>query len=389
MHDPFTLSVIQSALENAAEEMFTVLRKTAMSPIIYEVLDVGTGITDAKGRLVSSGAGIPTFVGVLDKNVQVILDRFGDTIRDGDIFITNDPNHGGVTHLNDVVITKPIFYDGMCVAFAASIAHWGDIGGKVSGSMATDVTEIFAEGLRLPPLRLFNAGRMSDAVFDIIKTNSRLPDFVSGDLWAQVAASKAAERQVLALFDKYGTATVEHAISDAFAVARARAVAGLATLPKGTFKIAEEQDDGSLWHAMITITDDRFSVDLTDNPPTDTGPYNTSRDGIVIACQMMFKALCDPERLANFGSFAPLEVITKEGTVFHAGPTAPQGYYFENRIRLLDMLWQCMAKACPGRLSGFCRQSLASALLQHPRSPQVSAMGISSRTAVNLRPGSV
>lgn len=350
MHDPFTLSVIQSGLENAAEEMFTVLRKTAMSPIIYEVLDVGTGITDAQGRLVSSGAGIPTFVGVLDKNVQVILERFGDTIQDGDIFIANDPNYGGVTHLNDVVITKPVFFDGVCVAFAASIAHWGDIGGKVPGSMATDVTEIFAEGLRLPPVRLFTGGRQNDAVFDIIKTNSRLPDFVSGDLWAQVAASKTAERQIIALFQKYGAATIEHATTDAFETARARALAGLAALPNGTYPIEEEQDDGSHWRAGITISDDTFSVDLTDNPPTAIGPYNTSRDGIVIACQMMFKALCDPERSANFGSFTPLEVITKEDTVFHAGPTAPQGYYFENRIRLLDMLWQCMAKAFPGRL---------------------------------------
>jgi N-methylhydantoinase B len=110
MHDPFTLSVIQAALNNAADEMFAVLRKTAMSPIIYEVLDVGTGVTDAKGRLVSSGAGIPSFVGVLDKAVQWVIGQFGDTIRDGDVFITNDPNHGGVTHLNDVVIAKPVFF---------------------------------------------------------------------------------------------------------------------------------------------------------------------------------------------------------------------------------------------------------------------------------------
>ena len=169
MHDPFTLSVIQAGFENAAEEMFAVLRKTAMSPIIYEVLDVGTGITDAQGRLVSSGAGIPTFVGVLDKTVKVIVERYGDSMADGDIFITNDPNHGGVTHLNDVVIAKPVFFDGHRVAFTASIAHWGDIGGKVPGSMASDVTEIFAEGLRLPPVRLFNAGAQNAAVFDIIQ----------------------------------------------------------------------------------------------------------------------------------------------------------------------------------------------------------------------------
>ena len=348
--DPFTLAVIQAGLDNAAEEMFAVLRKTAMSPIIYEVLDVGTGVTDAAGRLVSSGAGIPTFVGVLDKAVKVIVERFGDSLRAGDVFITNDPNHGGVTHLNDVVIAKPVFFEGECVAFTASIAHWGDIGGKVPGSIASDATEIFAEGLRLPPVRLFNAGVRNRSVVDIIQVNSRLPDFVDGDLWAQIAASNSAERQILALFAKYGIPTIEKAISEAFASGRARALAGLATLPKGSFSIEEIQDDGKLWQASITISDDAFTVDLSGNPKDSGGPYNTSRDGAVIACQMIFKALCDPERFANFGSFSPLQVITEEGTVFHAGPAAPQGYYFENRIRLLDMLWQCMARACPGRL---------------------------------------
>ena len=120
--DPFTLSVIQSGLVAAADEMFAVLKKTAMSPIIYEVLDVGTGITDADGALVSSGAGIPTFVGVLDKAVKRIVDIHGpDTIREGDLFITNDPYFGGVTHLNDVVIALPVFTGGSRVAWTASI----------------------------------------------------------------------------------------------------------------------------------------------------------------------------------------------------------------------------------------------------------------------------
>lgn len=350
MPDAFTLSVIQSGLENAAEEMFSVLRKTAMSPIIYEVLDVGTGVTDAKGRLVSSGAGIPTFVGVLDKAVQALVGRYGDSICEGDVFITNDPNFGGVTHLNDVVIAKPAFFDGECVAWTASIAHWGDIGGKVPGSMATDVTEIFAEGLRLPAVRLFNSGEPDQAVFDIISANSRLPEFVQGDLWAQIAASNRAEDQILALFARYGRATVELAIQDAFRTGTARAMVGLGNLPNGCYKIQEEQDDGVHWCATITVSDDKFSVDLRGNPAERAAPYNTSRDGAVISCQMIFKALCDPERFANAGSFSPLEVITEEGTIFHAGPTVPQGYYFETRIRLFDMLWQCMARALPGRL---------------------------------------
>jgi len=349
-HDPFTVSVIQAALDAAPDEMFAVLRKTAMSPIIHEVLDVGTGVTDAEGELIGSGAGIPTFVGVLDKAVRAIISRHGDTIREGDVFITNDPNYGGVTHLNDVVVAKPAFFDGERVAWTASIAHWGDIGGKVPGSMAADAAEIFAEGLRLPAVRLFDRGEPLLPVFDILRANSRLPDFVTGDLWAQLAASRSAERKILSLFGIHGAEIVEAAISDAFETGLARAQRGLATLPQGTFKIEEEQDDGAVWRAEIEIGRDGFTVDLRDNPVQYSAPYNTSRDGAVISCQMIFKALCDPERFANAGSFRPLKVLTREGTIFHAGPVAPHGYYFETRIRLFDMLWQCVARAMPDRL---------------------------------------
>ena len=200
MTDPVTLSVIQSALTAAADEMFAVLRKTAMSPIIYEVLDVGTGITDAQGRLVCSGAGIPTFVGVLDKAVQRILTLHpADTIRHGDMFITNDPYYGGVTHLSDVVLALPVFAQDALIGWSASIAHWNDIGGMTPGSMSTKATEIFQEGLRLPAIRLFDAGEAVTPVFEIIAANSRLPDFARGDLWAQIAACRRAATRMQAL----------------------------------------------------------------------------------------------------------------------------------------------------------------------------------------------
>jgi len=142
--DPITTSVIQSGLVAAADEMFAVLKKTAMSPIIYEVLDVGTGVMDCHGHLVSSGAGIPSFIGMLDKAVYRIIELYGlDNIRDGDCYITNDPAYGGVTHLNDVIVAQPVFADGICVAWAASVGHWNDVGGKTPGSMAVDVTEVF------------------------------------------------------------------------------------------------------------------------------------------------------------------------------------------------------------------------------------------------------
>ena len=347
----FTEAVIQAGLVAAADEMFAVLKKTAMSPIIYEVLDVGTGITDAEGNLVSSGAGIPTFVGVLDKAVRRILELHpADGISDGDIFITNDPYYGGVTHLSDVVVAMPVFSGARMIAWTASIAHWNDIGGMVPGSMSVTASEIFQEGLRLPAVRLFEAGRQIASVFDIIAANSRLPAFARGDLWAQVAASRKAASRVAQLAASHGVETFLASIASLFAEGERRALAGLATLPKGRFSVTEEQDDGAMWKADIIITDDRFTVDLRGNPTQRAAPYNTSRDGAVISAQMIFKALSDPELFANAGSFAPLEVLTEAGTIFHAIEPAPHGYYFETRIRLNDMLWRCMAEAMPERL---------------------------------------
>jgi len=350
MPDIFTRDVIDASLDAAATEMFEVLRKSAMSPIIYEVLDVGTGITDANGALVSSGAGIPSFIGVLDKSVKAILERVEHPPEEGDVFITNDPNHGGVTHLNDVVVAEPVFYEGCCVAWVASIAHWGDIGGRTPGSMATDTTEIVAEGLRLPIVRLFSKGIKNQALFDIICTNSRLPEFVQGDLWAQVSAGRRAAKLIRELCGRYGRDALEYTIHASRKTAEKRSLQGLQKLPQGVFSIEEPQDDGSIWRASITITNNTFTVDLRDAPEQSTGPHNTSRDGAVIACQMLFKALTDPERFANAGSFKILTVLTQHGTLFHAGPSAAHAYYFETRIRLFDMLWHCMAKEIPDKL---------------------------------------
>lgn len=348
--DPFTIAVIQAGFESAAAEMFDTLRKTAMSPIIYEVFDAGTGTLDADGALVSSGAGIPGFVGVLDKAIKAILAQERAPIVEGDIFILNDPNFGGVTHLNDVVLAEPVFHKGIRVAWVASIAHWGDIGGSTPGSMAVGVTEIFAEGLRLPPVRLYSSGQRNDAVHRIIETNSRLPEFVLGDLAAQLAAGRKGAAVIRELYDRYGPKNVSLAIQAAFCEGNSRAYQGLAKLPKGRFPIEAVQDDGSLWKLFIDITDERFVVDLRAAPDALASPHNTSRDGTLVVCQMLFKTLTDAHRFANDGSFAPLEVRTRPGSIFHAGSTDPQGYYFETRIRLFDQLWRAMATAMPGRL---------------------------------------
>ncbi len=366
MTDPITISVIQASLAAAAEEMLAVIKNTAMSPIIYKVLDVGTGVADANGDLASSGAGIPGFVGVLDKAIKRIRELHRD-IREGDVFLTNDPYFGGVTHLNDVVVALPVFVDGALVAWTASMGHWNDVGGKTPGSMAVDVTEIFQEGLRLPAIKLFDAGRPVQSVFDIVYANSRLPAFVKGDLWAQIAASRRAEARIRQIVASYGRDAYDAAMADLFAEGERRSRAGLARLPRGVHSIEDRQDDGALWRATITVGEN-FTVDLREAPKQRAAPYNTSRDGAVISAQTLFKALTDPERYANAGSFRPLEVLTTPGTIFHAEGAAPHGYYFETRIRLYDMLWRCMAQAMPealpaGHFASICGTVIAGA---HP-----------------------
>lgn len=348
-NDPITLEIIQNSLQAAADEMFAAMRKTAMSSIIYEVLDMGTGITDAEGRIASSGAGIPAFIGVLDKSVQFILSKHED-IRPGDVFITNDPWYGGVTHLNDLVLAMPVFVDGRLIAWTANIAHNSDVGGMAPGSLSGEATEIFQEGLRLPAVKLIREGETDQAVMDIITCNSRMPDFLLGDVWAAIASVRVGARRLEGLATKYGADTFIRAMQSFMEFGEKTALAELANLPKGTFELDEEQDDGRIFNVKITITDTAFLVDLRDNPDQDVGPTNTSRDGTMVCAQMVFKALTDPDSPANDGSFRPLKVLTREGSIFHAQEPAAIGFYFETEVRVYDLIWRCLAPHIPERL---------------------------------------
>ena len=198
--DPVTLDIIQNSLEAIADEMFAAMRKTAMSAIIYEVLDLGTGITDPAGEIAASGAGIPAFVGVLDKAVKGILRKHRPkSIAAGDVFVVNDPYDGGVTHLNDIVLAMPVLVEGVLVAWTATIAHFNDVGGMVPGSMSIDAYELFQEGIRIPAIKIIEAGKPNQSVIDVMIRNSRLPAFLKGDLWSGIAAVRIGERRLLEL----------------------------------------------------------------------------------------------------------------------------------------------------------------------------------------------
>jgi len=349
-NDPITLEIIQNSIQAAADEMFAAMRKTAMSSIIYEVLDMGTGITDAEGRLASSGAGIPAFVGVLDKSVQFIVEKFGEDIKAGDVFITNDPWHGGVTHLNDLVLAMPVFADDQIIGWTANIAHNSDVGGMAPGSLSGEATEIFQEGLRLPAVKLIREGDTDQSVMDIITCNSRMPDFLLGDVWAAIASVRIGAKRLEELASKYGCGTYQRAVESFMDFGERSARAELTKLPNGTYELSEPQDDDRVYNVKITITDTEFVVDLQDNPDEDAAPTNTSRDGAVICAQMVFKSLINPESPANDGSFRALKVLTREGSVFHAREPAAIGFYFETEVRINDLIWRCLAPHMPERL---------------------------------------
>jgi N-methylhydantoinase B len=351
-YDPITIEIIQSSLQAAADEMFAALRHTAMSAIIYEVLDMGTGITDRHGEMAGSGAGIPAFVGVLDKTVKRVLEKYnspGD-IEPGDIFITNDPYNGGVTHLNDVVLTMPVFADGEMVAWTANIAHWNDVGGMVPGSMSTDAKEIFQEGMILAGIKLFSRGQPIRSVFDILTANCRMPDFLTGDLWAGVASVRVGERRLLEIVNKYGKDVFLRAVEEYLDYGERVSLAALRRLPKGTYSLVEEQDAGPAWKVTVEIRDDEFIVDLRDAPDQDKGPFNMSRDEAVVACQIAFKGVTSPARVANGGTFRPLKVLLRPGSIFNPVYPAAQGIYYELTIRLEDLIVRCLAEHMPDRL---------------------------------------
>jgi N-methylhydantoinase B len=342
--DRITLDIIQAALQAISDEMFAAFRKTAMSAIIYEVLDMGTAVTDGDGNLASSGAGIPAFVGVLDKAVKRIIELNGpDGIGPGDVFATNDPYYGGVTHLNDVVLAMPVFAERELVAWTANIAHWNDIGGMVPGGISNEAKEIFQEGLRLPAVRLIAGGTPIRSVMEIMKANSRLPDYLQGDMWAGIAAVRVGERRIVELVDKYGLDTFTTALETFMTHGEQVARSALRDLPQGRFELEEEQDSGAVYKVTVVINENEFVVDLSDNPDQDPGPNNASRDGTMVAAQMIFMNITGAHASANAGHFRPLKLLTRPGSVFDPKPPAAFGTYYEVEIRIYDLIWRCLA----------------------------------------------
>src|SRR5699024_2281762 len=356
--DPFTLEIVKDSLLAAGDEMFVALARTSMSPIIYEVLDYASGLTDAKGNLLTQGNGVTGFIGMLTFMVKETLKKYpGDNLKPGDVIIINDPYNGGGSHLSDVGLVKPIFYEGELVAFSANKAHWTEVGGKDAGSMSTDSTEIYQEGLQFPCVKLYDGGKLNEALVDIIQANVRFPDLSSGDMWAQVAALKTGARRFRELIDKYGKEIVLSSIEHLLNHGEQMTLKALRKLPKGTYEAVDYIDDDGIEdgpfkvQVKVTITDDEFICDFTGSHPQVSGSINSSFTGLASAVKAIFLAVTSPSQDVNDGAFRPLKIIAEDGLIFSAVRPAPVSMYWESMLFGLDLIWKALAPVVPHRLS--------------------------------------
>ncbi|UYZ15253.1 hydantoinase B/oxoprolinase family protein [Brevibacillus sp. WF146] len=357
--DQFTLEIVKDSLIAIGDEMFHTLARTSMSPIIYEVLDFASGLTDAKGQLLTQGNGVTGFIGMLTFMVKQTLEKFGKEgeLKPGDILIINDPYGGGGSHLSDVGLVMPIFHEGELVAFSANKAHWTEVGGKDPGSWTTDSTEIFQEGLQFPCVKLFDEGKLNQALVDIIAANVRFPDLSLGDMWAQVAALRTGEKRFRELCDKYGKDVVMDSIDHLLRHGEQLALKEIAKLPKGTFEAQDFIDDDGLgngpFHVQVkvTITDDEFICDFRGSHPQVLGPVNCSYTALVSAVRTIFLAVTNPSQDVNDGVFRPLKVIADDRSIFSAERPAAVSTYWETMLYGADLVWKALAPVVPHRLN--------------------------------------
>ncbi len=355
--DAFTMNIIQNALISASEEMFTVTARTAKSPIIYDVLDFSTAITDPEGNVTAQAVAVPVFVGMLDFNVKGILKKYGPGgLHPGDVIILNDPYISG-THLNDVCVIMPFFYGETLLGFGASKGHWNDVGGITFGSWGPGRTEIYQEGLQIPPCKLFDAGKSNSDILEIIKANSRIPEMCMGDLEAQVAGLRVAARRMEKIIEKYGIetyfATLQYIRRTGEQIARQR----LKELPKGRFRAEDFLDEGGEGetplpvHVEVEISEDEFKVDFSGNAPQLPSSLNNTYPGTVAAVRVVYMAMIDPHAKYNQGLVAPLRVIAEEGSIFNAVRPAPVSVYWEVLTYAADLVWKALAPHASDRLT--------------------------------------
>jgi N-methylhydantoinase B len=357
--DPITVEVIGFALSSIVDEMGSALIRSAYSTNIKERRDCSTVLFDAHGHTLAQATHIPIHVGSLIGMIAEIVKRYPvETLDPGDVFIANDPFTGGSTHLNDLVVVSPVCVDDRVVAFVANVAHHADFIDRTH-------EHIFQEGLRIPPIKIFDAGRLRDDLLELLLHNFQVPEERRGDLRAQFACNRLGIRRFQELCQRYGVGTVAKAGDALLDYAERQTRAGISAIPDGAYYFEDVLDNEYLGNdtltlrATVTVRGDEIELDFRGNPPQVTADLNMVRTALLATCYYVIKSVVDPNILPNAGLYRPITVLADLGTIVSC--TEPAAVFSRTHTgqRIVDVILGALAQAVPEQVTAACMGSNA------------------------------
>jgi N-methylhydantoinase B len=354
--DPIAFELFKNAIFSIADEMALTVMRTTYSGVLKDNMDYSTGFADAGGRLVAQGLTLPGHLGSVPTALQSIMRHYGDDMADGDVFIMNDPFDGGM-HLPDIFVFKPLYIDGERLAFACTVCHHTDVGGRVAGSNASDSTEIYAEGLRIPPLKFYEAGKRNETLVAFIEKNVRLPVKVFGDLRAQLAACHIAEKQFHELVARYGAQKTRLYMQETIDYAERLTRAALEKLPDGEWSFEDWIDDDGIDYGQpirlfVTLRKKggHMVVDWTGTHPQVKGAINNTLSFTKAASYTGVRSVLPQGIPSNEGVFRAIEVICPPGTVGNGVLPAACAARGLTGFRMTDCMFGALAMMLPDKV---------------------------------------
>jgi N-methylhydantoinase B len=354
---PIELEILRNALTAAAAEMDVTIWRTSRSTIVRELLDYSTAVFDKDGYNVAQSARIPQHLNSMGAGLLTIIRDFMPLDRwfDGDVIITNDPYCGG-QHIPDILAFRAVFVDGRRVGIVGTTCHHLDMGGISAGSYGATATEVFQEGLRIPPVKLYKAGVLNDEVLAMMRQNVRRPDMLWGDLQAQMASLAMGESNLQRVAARYGADTLIAACAQILDGSERAMRAMISRMPDGRYEFEDFIDDDGLTdapiriHAAITVKGDEMVVDLSGSGPQALGPINATLASSGSAVFYAIMACADEPIPATAGCYRPVTVIAPEGTIVNARHPAPVANRVVVTHRLATTLLGALHKAVPDRI---------------------------------------
>jgi N-methylhydantoinase B/oxoprolinase/acetone carboxylase alpha subunit len=355
--DPIAVEVMRHKLDGIAEEMQMALVRSSFSPIVKEGLDASASIFNAKGETLTQACAVPIHLATLIPVVQAILREYPvESMRDGDVYVMNDPYLGG-THLPDIGIVAPAFHEGRVIALTASMTHHQDVGGMTPGSVPTNATEIYQEGLRIPPLKLRDAGRMNDTLVKMLRLNVRIPDTLMGDINAQIASCLIGSRRLVEVVGHIGADRANAMFDDLLARSEAMTRQAVQEIPDGTYRHLGWLDNDGIdldrrvrIEVAVTVKGSDIHVDFTGTDPQLKGPFNCVLSGSQAAAYFAIRAITDPLIPTNAGCFRPVSLHLPEGSLVNPVAPAPVGSRTATIKRITGCILGAFNQALPERV---------------------------------------